>query len=186
LSTRCGDGEIPGEFPGTDPTPPMSELSRLHHATSYRVIYRDTDLAGHMYYGNYLALFEIGRGALLRSLGGTYADWERRGYILPVRRCEAEYLSPAFYDDVLSISTRIMKLTAVKAEFAYRIRRSAPVAGAGITEGGGAALEEVICTGMTVHPLITRDRKLSRDLLKLMAEVDVTPAMVEAAGDLPW
>jgi YbgC/YbaW family acyl-CoA thioester hydrolase len=39
------------------------------HATSYRVLYGDTDAAGLVYYANYLRYFEKGRTEYMRDLG---------------------------------------------------------------------------------------------------------------------
>lgn len=167
----------------------MTPIERLATTATYRVIYRDTDLAGHMYYGNYLALFEIGRTSLLRAMGGSYREWEERGYFLPVRRCEAEYHAPSFYDDELAITTRLHDLTPVRVEFRYRITRQDGPAGQAEAEAPAerAAAPTLICSGSSLHPLLRKDRRIARDLLRLMGELDITPELVrrgrEAAAD---
>jgi acyl-CoA thioester hydrolase len=76
---------------------------------TYRVCYADTDKMGYLYYGHYARLYEMGRVETLRSLGVSYASLESDDrVIMPVVRMETRYLKPAFYDEVLTIST-IMK-----------------------------------------------------------------------------
>lgn len=133
------------------------------HRCDYRVIYRDTDKAGHVYYGNYLALFEIGRTSLLRGLGGSYRSWEERGYLLPVRDCTAEYHRPARYDDVLIIETTLIGFSPVRMAFSYRILR---------LEG---VKEVLLTTGTTSHAFLRADGRVSRDGLKLLGELGLRP-----------
>jgi acyl-CoA thioester hydrolase len=77
----------------------------IHHTTTVRVRYADTDKMGIVYNGNYLQYFEIGRTELLRSVGLPYTLLEEKGFLLPVLEAHVEYLQPARYDDVLEIST---------------------------------------------------------------------------------
>lgn len=101
----------------------------------YRVIYGDTDLAGHMYYGTYARLYEAARAELLRASGATYRDWEHRfGVMLPVRVYHAEYMQPAYYDDLLMVHAWLEALTAVRFRFGYRIEREAQVVGTAMSE----------------------------------------------------
>jgi acyl-CoA thioester hydrolase len=157
------------------PLDPFPQGHPFLHRCEHRVIYRDTDLAGHVYYGNYLTYFEVGRGAYLRSLGASYRDWEKRGYIIVVRAATVEYFKPAYYDDLLIIETRLTKLTPVQLAFAYRILRE--------PEGGlnaDGTNWDVLTTGTTRHPLLRTDRTVSRDGLKLMGELGVKPEDIPA------
>lgn len=77
----------------------------------YRVTYADTDKMGYLYYGNYAKLYEIGRVETLRNLGCQYRDLEDIHQImLPVVACEARFLAPALYDELLIIKTIITEL----------------------------------------------------------------------------
>ena len=91
-----------------------------------RVTYRMTDQMGVVYHGNYLELFEMGRVELLRSTGVSYREMEEEGFLLPVVHAACDYLSPAKYDDLLEIRTRVMTLTRAKIHFAYEVRRLDP------------------------------------------------------------
>jgi len=133
---------------------PEDPADRRFAATPYRVIYADTDLAGHMYYGNYMRLFEIGRAELLRRAGATYRMWEEEhGVMLPVREAHAEYFAPAKYDDLVAIKTWLAEVTAVSVRFAYRIERDGLL----------------LVAGHTVHPCVDlKTRRPVRRLRELM------------------
>ena len=81
---------------------------------SYRVPYADTDQMGVVYYGNYLTYFERARGELLRSMGLTYREIERRGLGLPVLSAHVDYKTPARYDDLLVIRGWVGERKAVR------------------------------------------------------------------------
>ncbi|WP_027339351.1 acyl-CoA thioesterase [Halonatronum saccharophilum] len=110
-----------------------------------RVTYQETDMMGVVYYGNYLRWFEIGRTEYLREKGMSYKEFEDRGILLPVLESHCNYHSPARYDDLVTIKTKISKLKRTKIEFDYEIIRS---------EDG-----ELIAIGSTVHPFVGSDFK---------------------------
>lgn len=84
-----------------------------------RVRYGETDRMGYVYYGNYAEYFEVARVEALRELGMNYKDLEDRGIILPVYTFSVKYLKPAFYDDLLTVKTRIPKLPETRLIFEY-------------------------------------------------------------------
>ena len=91
--------------------------------TEYRVPYADTDQMGVVYYGNYMALFERARNELMRACGYTYKECEVEGFMLPVVHAEADYKSPAKYDDLLEISAWVQLVKGVRLEVACEVRR---------------------------------------------------------------
>ena len=73
-----------------------------------RVYYEDTDLAGIVYYANYLKFIERGRTEWLRQLGiDQLAMQQATGHVFAVRRVEADYLRPARFDDLLTVVTEL-------------------------------------------------------------------------------
>jgi acyl-CoA thioester hydrolase len=76
---------------------------------------------GVVYHGNYAQFFELGRTEWLRNLGVTYKDMEINGIMLPVISLSCNFIKSAFYDDVLTIETSLVKKPMVKIEFDYRI-----------------------------------------------------------------
>ena len=99
-------------------TGPMRKI-----VTEYRVPYADTDQMGVVYYGNYMALFERARNELMRACGYTYTECEAEGFMLPVVHAEADYRSPAKYDDLLEISAWVRLQKGVRIEIACEVRR---------------------------------------------------------------
>jgi acyl-CoA thioester hydrolase len=101
------------------------------NATSYRVIYGDTDQMGMVYYANYLRWFEQGRSEFLRQIGSPYKQIESRGYHFPVTELSCRYFKPVHYDDVITIETQLASVGGATLNFEYKIFRqgeSAPVA----------------------------------------------------------
>jgi len=70
-----------------------------------RVYYEDTDSAGLVYYANYLRYFERARTEWLRALGFEQTELAaQHGVVFVVRSIAIDYLLPARFNDVLSIS----------------------------------------------------------------------------------
>ncbi|MEM0931847.1 MAG: thioesterase family protein [Bacteroidota bacterium] len=88
---------------------------------SFRVRYGETDQMGVVYHGNYAQYFEMGRTEWLRALGLTYKGMEENGIILPVISLQAQYKKSAYYDELLTIKTRLVKTPTVKISFDYEI-----------------------------------------------------------------
>ena len=111
--------------------------------TEYRVPYADTDQMGVVYYGNYMALFERARNELMRACGYTYKQCEAEGFMLPVIHAEADYKSPAKYDDLLEISAWVQLQKGVRIEIACEVRRKGE--------------EAVLAKGYTRHVFVSAE-----------------------------
>jgi acyl-CoA thioester hydrolase len=77
------------------------------HRWPIRVYYEDTDLAGIVYYANYLRFIERARSEMVRAAGVDQTEMKAAGLVFAVRRVEADYLSPARYDDQIEVRTRL-------------------------------------------------------------------------------
>src|ERR1700722_17260234 len=77
--------------------------------TKIRVRYAETDQMNVVYHGNYAQYFEVGRVESIRQLGLSYKDVEASGIIMPVIEWTAKFISPAHYDDLLTIRTSVKK-----------------------------------------------------------------------------
>lgn len=98
----------------------------MTHQLSVRVYYEDTDLAGIVYYANYLKFIERGRSEWLRALGiDQVALKQDSGHVFAVRRIEADYLRPARFDDLLSVGTALAQATAARIVLDQTVRRGA-------------------------------------------------------------
>ena len=100
-----------------------------------RVYYEDTDLAGIVYYANYLRFIERARTEWVRDLGiDQTALRGDTGIVFAVRRIEADYLRPARFDDVLDVRTSLIALTAARILLAQTVwRGDVPVFEARVT-----------------------------------------------------
>lgn len=90
-----------------------------------RVRYAETDQMGRAHHRHYLVWCELGRTALMREHGVSYAELEREGVLLPVARVEIEYRAPVFYDEVVRIHTRVERVRSRSVVFDYRLTRDA-------------------------------------------------------------
>ena len=88
---------------------------------SFRVRYGETDKMGVVYHGNYAQYLEMGRVEWLRALGISYRSMEENGIMLPVVSLQLEYKKSAYYDDLLTVKTKLVKTPTVKIEFDYQI-----------------------------------------------------------------
>lgn len=96
----------------------------MTHRIPIRVYYEDTDLAGIVYYANYLKFIERGRTDWLRDLRiDQNALKDGEGIVFAVRRVEADYLSPARFDDLLTVETDLQQLTAARIVVDQRVLR---------------------------------------------------------------
>jgi acyl-CoA thioester hydrolase len=93
------------------------------HTIAIRVRYPEADPMGFLHHSIYLQYMEMGRVELLRSLGHSYADLERDGYLFVVVKAEVRYRAPARFDDELHLTTRIVRQTHVRIDHAYELRR---------------------------------------------------------------
>lgn len=84
------------------------------HTFPIRVYYEDTDMAGIVYYANYLRYIERARSAWVREIGIDQLAMKVDGVVFAVRRVEADYIAPAVFDDELEVRTSVSKLTAAR------------------------------------------------------------------------
>lgn len=81
------------------------------HNIDIRVYYEDTDAGGIVFYANYLRFAERGRTEYLRDLGYENKSlMDKQGVIFVVRKIEADYLIPAYLDDMLRMETSVIEL----------------------------------------------------------------------------
>ncbi len=87
----------------------------MKHRFTCRVYYEDTDLAGIVYYANYLKFIERARSEWVRARGINQRQLkDEQGIVFAVRRLEADYLSPARFDDLLEVDTEIAARTPAR------------------------------------------------------------------------
>jgi acyl-CoA thioester hydrolase len=92
--------------------------------TPLRVYYEHTDAGGIVYHANYLGFCERGRTELLRALGFENTSLrDRDGMLFVVRHIAADYLAPAFLDDLLDVHTSIKELGRTRIVMKQSVQR---------------------------------------------------------------
>ena len=111
-----------------------------------RVRYAETDQMGVVYHSNYIIWFEVGRVEMLRELGFTYREMERQdGTNLAVVEARCRFKSPALYDDLVLIRTRLVNVRESLLHFTYEILREPD--------------ETLLAEGETIHLVVDADFK---------------------------
>jgi acyl-CoA thioester hydrolase len=90
-------------------------------STQVRVRYAETDQMGYVYYGNYATYFEVARVEALRQMGLSYRELEDQGIMMPVLENWSKYITPATYDELLTIKVSIKERPNVRIAFHYEI-----------------------------------------------------------------
>lgn len=100
----------------------------MPHIFPLRVYYEDTDLAGIVYYANYLRFIERARTEWVRGLGVDQVRLKAdAGIVFAVRRVEADYLTPAHFDDALQVETAPREVTGARIVLTQDVLRAGQV-----------------------------------------------------------
>lgn len=96
----------------------------MPHLFLIRVYYEDTDLAGIVYYANYLKFIERARTEWVTAAGIDQARLKAEaGVVFAVARIEADYLRPARFGDDLEVQSIVRQLSAARAVLGQRVLR---------------------------------------------------------------
>ena len=115
------------------------------HRFELRVYYEDTDLAGIVYYANYLKFIERARTEALLAAGIDQVALEReQGTVFAVRALSVDYRAPARFQDVLTVRTTAAAVTAARARLIQEVWRT--------DELLVAAEVDVVCLGRDGRP----------------------------------
>jgi len=88
-----------------------------------RVYYEDTDFGGIVYYANYLKYMERARTEYLRSLGydqSVLMSRDKRQFV--VKSADINFISPARFDDILSVTAEVKKVRRASMHFTQQCR----------------------------------------------------------------
>lgn len=89
-----------------------------------RVYFEDADAGGVVYHSNYLKFMERARTEWLRSLGFEHTELKTEmGVMFVVRALKLEYKKPAYFNDALSVRTKLAKMGGSLLEFEQTILR---------------------------------------------------------------
>ncbi|QKG83956.1 acyl-CoA thioesterase [Kroppenstedtia pulmonis] len=120
-------------------------MDETKNITQLQVRYEETDQMGVVHHSKYAVWFEVGRTQMIRQLGYSYGDLEKRGILLPVVDLQCRFVSPARYEDQVQVITQVSEARGPKLAFSYEIRH--------------AGDDTLIAKGSTVHLWVNADMK---------------------------
>lgn len=137
----------------------------MESSIEFRVRYAESDQMGVVYHANYLIWCEMGRTDLMRQLGASYADLERRGVFLAVSDVHIRFRGPARYDDSVRVRTTLTRVRSRGVSFAYEIEN--------LESGASLASAEIDLVCIDSAGLA---RQLPDDVRKLLDRASGPPA----------
>jgi len=117
------------------------------HETEVRVRYAETDQMGIVHHASYLVWFEVGRSDLCRDKGFSYKEMEEDdNALMVVAETYCRYKSPAFYEDILTVRTKVGEIRSRSLRFFYEIHR--------------ASDDLLVAEGESLHIVTDKNRKV--------------------------
>ncbi len=117
------------------------------HETKIRARYAETDRMGIVHHSNYPIWFEIGRTEYCRAQGFSYREMEEKDdALLVVTELYCRYKAPAFYEDEITIRTKIGEIRSRSVKFIYQIFRESD--------------NTVLAEGETIHVVTDSNQKV--------------------------
>ncbi len=114
----------------------------MSHKFHLRVYYEDTDLAGIVYYANYLKFVERARSTLVREADIDQNEMkDKLGVVFTVRRLQAEYFAPARMNDELWVETTVHQMSGARIVFNQDVYRDGVMLFSGIITVACATLD---------------------------------------------
>lgn len=95
----------------------------MAHHFPITVFYEDTDMAGIVYYANYLRYIERARSTIVEEMGVDQNAMRAEGLVFAVTRVEADYIGAARLGDRLEVVTTHQAASPVRWTFDQQVRR---------------------------------------------------------------
>ena len=127
------------------------------HTYQHEVKYYECDRMGVTHHSNYVRFMEEARVDYLDQLGYGFEKIEADNVFSPVVSIQCEYKSPTTFKDVIDVEVFISKVTEMKFEFTYVMRKG----------------DKTVCTGKSLHCFIENGRPvaISKRLPELYAMI---------------
>lgn len=117
------------------------------HETQIRVRYAETDKMGIVHHSNFLVWFELGRSEFCRARGFSYKEMEEKdNALMVVAESYCRYKSPAFYEDLVIIRTKLEEIRSRSIRFIYEIFRPSD--------------QTLLAEGETLHLVTDKNKKV--------------------------
>jgi acyl-CoA thioester hydrolase len=127
--------------------PYRGQLVGRTHYFALRVYFEDTDVAGIVYYANYLRFMERARSDMLRAMGvDQRAALEGGEGVYAVAEVSLKYRRPAKLDDDLLVVTELLEVRAASVLIHQRVMRG----------------DEVLTDGTVTAAFLSRDGRPKR------------------------
>lgn len=97
----------------------MKSDFKFHH--DIRVRFADTDLQGIVFNGNYLTYYDVAWTEYFRAVGFQWKDLLALGVDTVLARTTMEFKSPARFDEILEVHTRVSKIGTTSLTFEFEI-----------------------------------------------------------------
>ncbi|MDB0003285.1 YbgC/FadM family acyl-CoA thioesterase [Alphaproteobacteria bacterium] len=92
--------------------------------SKFNVYYEDTDASGRVYHANYLKFLERSRTDLIYKTNYTHEELLKKfDLIFVVKECSISFKKPAFFEDLIKVTSEIDQLSRVKIKFNQKIYR---------------------------------------------------------------
>jgi acyl-CoA thioester hydrolase len=92
--------------------------------SKFNVYYEDTDASGRVYHANYLKFLERSRTDLIYQINYTHEELLKKfDLIFVVKECSISFKKPAFFEDLIKVTSEIDQLSRVKIKFNQKIYR---------------------------------------------------------------
>lgn len=104
---------------------------------------------GYLHHAKYWEYFEHVRTELLRKNGHRYRDLEASGVLFVVYKAACKYIAPIRYDDLVTVSVRVERITRTRVDHSYRITHEGEL----LSE----ATSTLACVGRDGRPILMPD-----------------------------
>ncbi|WP_299623845.1 YbgC/FadM family acyl-CoA thioesterase [uncultured Tateyamaria sp.] len=95
----------------------------MAHRFPITVFYEDTDMAGIVYYANYLRYIERARSTIVEEMGVDQNAMRANGIVFAITRVEADYIGAARLGDRLDVVTTHQAASPARWTFDQEVRR---------------------------------------------------------------
>src|SRR5690606_11506428 len=120
-----------------------SNTSGRDSVTLLRVRFAETDQMGVVHHSVNPVWFEAGRVEWMRERSLSYRELEESGISLAVAHLEVWYRTPARFDDLVTVESKLVRARSRQVVFDYRV-----TALTGATDGADRVL---VATGSSTH-----------------------------------
>ncbi len=103
-------------------TPNKPSRPYLESVATIPVRFHQVDALGIAWHGRYVEWFEEARQVFGRKFGVDYPVFRKENVAIPIVNLWIDYKQPARLEDVLTVTTRLLKPESAKFEFHYEVR----------------------------------------------------------------